>query len=291
MNFLIDPLKNDENYENLIADIRSKSINNFYIHGMVDKSTGLFSYSLRENLNRPVFVVFENEYKAKKAYEAFHMDDSFVFFPELESNTNNIKSLDVEVKSMRIKTIERLIEGENLLVFASLSALQNKLTNYKQFLSLGLNINLKTPIEIDDFSQKLLDLGYEKSYSVESMGQFSVRGGIIDIYPVNRDPVRLELFGDEIDSIRSFEISSQRSIENIDEFKICPIDEFHIPKDRYLDIGEKIGSEVKNAYKKGISKDNIDRKFSKILDLLEEKIVINPDLLIPYVDSDVSSIL
>lgn len=290
MNFLIDPLINDEKYKKLIDDIRSKDINNFYIHGMIDNSTGLFSYSLRENLNRPVFVVFENQYKAKKAYEAFNLDDSFVFFPELESNINNIKSLDVEVKSSRIKIIKRLIDGENLIVFTSLYALQNKLTNYKQFLSLGLNIRLDTLINIDEFSQKLLDLGYEKSYSVESMGQFSVRGGIIDIYPVNRDPVRLELFGDEIDSIRSFEISSQRSIENIEEFNICPLDEFYIPKDKYKDIGEKIGEEIKKAYKKGISKENINGKFSKILDLLEEGIVINPDLLIPYLEIDASNI-
>lgn len=75
-------------------------------------------------------------------------------------------------------------------------------------------------------------LGYERTFQVESTGQFSVRGGILDIYPLTeQNPIRIELWGDEIDSIRSFDAESQRSIENLEEITIYPASELILTED------------------------------------------------------------
>ena len=72
-------------------------------------------------------------------------------------------------------------------------------------------------------ARKLVEMGYEKNYQVESPGQFSIRGGIVDIFDLTREnPVRIELWGDEVESIRSFDIESQRSIENMTQVSIYP---------------------------------------------------------------------
>ena len=80
-------------------------------------------------------------------------------------------------------------------------------------------------------ARQLVKMGYEKNYQVEAPGQFSVRGGIVDIFDLTREnPVRIELWGDEVESIRSFDIESQRSIEKLTEVSIYPATELILSK-------------------------------------------------------------
>ena len=89
-----------------------------------------------------------------------------------------------------------------------------------------LHFKSDSVIDLDQLKADLVDLGYERVGQVELPGQFSVRGGIIDIYPLTEEnPWRIELWDDEIDSIRSFDAESQRSLENIDEITIYPATE------------------------------------------------------------------
>ena len=82
-------------------------------------------------------------------------------------------------------------------------------------------------LKLDEIEQKLSKIGYDREVQVEGPGQFAVRGGILDIYPLTEEmPVRIELWGDEVDSIRTFDVESQRSIENLSEIIIFPAQEF-----------------------------------------------------------------
>ena len=83
-------------------------------------------------------------------------------------------------------------------------------------------------IDLEALKQKFAEMGYERVGQVESKGQFSVRGGIIDIFPMTEDcPIRIELWDEEVDSIRSFDAQSQRSMENLDELTLYPAAELH----------------------------------------------------------------
>ena len=78
-------------------------------------------------------------------------------------------------------------------------------------------------IDLEDLSRCLTDMGYERQSQVEQPGQYSIRGGIVDLYsPTEECPYRIELWGDEIDTIRSFEVESQRSIERVEQITIFP---------------------------------------------------------------------
>ena len=88
-------------------------------------------------------------------------------------------------------------------------------------LEVGKEISLYT------IKEQLTNIGYERTDMVEGRGQFSVRGGIIDVFPLTtKDPVRIEFWGDEIDSIRYFDVISQRSIDTLNAISDLPIEEF-----------------------------------------------------------------
>ena len=89
-----------------------------------------------------------------------------------------------------------------------------------------LTIGQDSIVEIEALAKKLVRLGYERTGQVEGGGQFAVRGGILDVFPLTEElPVRIELWGDEVDSIRSFDPESQRSVENLEQARIYPASE------------------------------------------------------------------
>ena len=104
---------------------------------------------------------------------------------------------------------------------------------------------------MDKIKKELVSLGYERNVQVETVGQFAIRGGILDIFPTSSEcPYRIELFGDEIDGIRSFDVDSQRSIENINELDVYPAAEMILDDNRIEDGMKKISKEHKAFAKK-----------------------------------------
>ena len=102
-------------------------------------------------------------------------------------------------------------------------------------------------LDIEDMKERLRDLGYERTGQVDGMGQFSIRGGIIDIFPLTEElPVRIELWGDEVDSIRSFDPESQRSITQMDSVLIYPAAELTLTKEQMENGTDRIEKEGKS---------------------------------------------
>lgn len=105
-------------------------------------------------------------------------------------------------------------------------------------------------LDIGDMKERLRDLGYERTGQVDGMGQFSIRGGIIDIFPLTEElPVRIELWGDEVDSIRSFDPESQRSITQMDSVLIYPAAELTLTKEQMENGTDRIEKEGKKQEK------------------------------------------
>lgn len=146
----------------------------------------------------------------------------------------------------RIKCLKRLLEGKPVTVittFSSLMAPQIPLSVWQEHL---LNINGKSQIDEKKLAELLVEMGYEKNYQVEMPGQFSIRGGIVDIFDLTQEnPYRIELWGDEIESIRSFDVLSQRSIENLSSITIYPAGEMLLSERRLKAGMEKIEKEGK----------------------------------------------
>lgn len=144
--------------------------------------------------------------------------------PELDVLTFSAAARSVELIARRMDVLGRLMREERIIVLARAAAAVQKGISKQEFSRLSLHLKLGDVIERDALLAKLVQLGYEHAEEVEGMGQFSARGGIVDVFPINSlVPVRIEFFDDEIDSLREFELQSKRSIRNTSSLSVLPL--------------------------------------------------------------------
>ena len=147
-----------------------------------------------------------------------------VELPELDVLTFSAAARSVELIARRMDVLGRLIRGERVIVLAKAAAAVQKGISRQEFSRLSLHVKLGDVLERDALMQKLVQLGYEHVEEVETLGQFSARGGIVDIFPINSlVPVRVEFFDDEIDSLREFDLATKRSIRNTSSLAVLPL--------------------------------------------------------------------
>ena len=123
----------------------------------------------------------------------------------------------------RMQVFKHLLEDEGGVVVTTVDGLMDHLLPLSRIKESCLNIMVGQTLDMEEIKHLLTGMGYERMGQVDGMGQFSVRGGILDVFPLTEEvPVRIELWGDEVDSIRSFDAESQRSIQQMDEVTIYP---------------------------------------------------------------------
>ncbi|WP_110953642.1 transcription-repair coupling factor [Anaerosinus massiliensis] len=149
---------------------------------------------------------------------------SILELPALDLITFSAAAKSIELAAKRMDVLGRLIRKEKMIVLATAAASIQKGLSKLEFERSSLNITMGMEIERDEILEKLVQLGYERVEQVDSLGKFSARGGILDIFPINSQaPIRVEFFDNEIDSLREFDINSQRSIENITNVDVLPL--------------------------------------------------------------------
>jgi transcription-repair coupling factor (superfamily II helicase) len=132
------------------------------------------------------------------------------------------KSLDLAAKRMNVLSV--MAAGQPVIILATVGAAMQKVLPLTDFLNNRVILSDHGVLDRDDLLSILVRFGYERTDEVNSAGQFAARGGIIDVFPLSRDyPVRLELFGDEVDSLRDFDPHTQRSIRAVTTVVVLPI--------------------------------------------------------------------
>lgn len=289
-NMLIDPLKNWKSYNQLIEKINSNN-GPIATYGIVDESIGHINYAINEHVKKPVLIVTYDEMKAKKIYEDIKKfnEENVELFENREVIFYKVDAISSERLVNRLKVFSRVIKGEPIIVVAHIEALLNKIMNPDIYGSHFICIDKEDTINVDDLTNKFIQCGYEREHMVEAVGQFSIRGGIIDFFPPSsQNPYRIELFGDEIDSIRIFDIESQRSLELVDQAYISPVKEVLILDEYREAIIENLNLDLKNATKK-LNKDprvkeRLEEKFLEYIEEIRERVSIsNLDMIIPYI--------
>ena len=298
-NMFIDPLKNLASYEKLIKDIEDKKTP-ISTHGIIDDNLGHMVYALNQHVDKQVLIITYDDKKAKRIYEDIkNFDENRVeLFPNREIVFYKVDALSTEVNNQRLKVLTRLILGESIIVIASIESILNKLIDPGLFKQHMINIKQGDKVELDLLIQGLISCGYERETMVEGVGQFSIRGGIVDFYSPNfQNPYRIELFDDEIDSIRSFDIGTQRSLEVVESTFIAPIKEVFILDDYRNDIISNIKKDINRGTRrlKEGSKErlSIEDKFYGYIEEISQKLHIsNMDMITPYIPREyLSSIL
>lgn len=191
-------------------------------------------------------VLSEDEKSAKERMEEYSLfDKDTAYFPSKDILFYESDLRSNELSKERINTIEKLISEKRLTVFTTPEALMNRLPSRERFRKSFLEIKIGDEIDLENLRLFLISLGYEITGTCEGAGEFSVRGGIIDIFPMTADvPVRIEFFGDEVDSIRSFDVESQKSIEKLYKVKLCPASEFLPDKDEQVDGMKRLSKDA-----------------------------------------------
>jgi transcription-repair coupling factor (superfamily II helicase) len=153
-------------------------------------------------------------------------ENVIVEIPPIDIVTFNAAAKSVELAASRMDVLSRIAAGEKVIVLASAEAAAQKVMPLNDFLNNRLKLVNGEKAPRDQIIGALVRFGYERVDQVEDRGQFSVRGGLIDIFSINRQlPLRLELFGDEIDSLREFDPATQRSVSNLAQADILPLTE------------------------------------------------------------------
>jgi len=208
-----------------------------------------------QKLNKKVLIITHDNSRIETIYEDMIrvIDKERVsIFPEIEALPHEKINPDYNILKERISVLNEMqfANHENVVITSGTSILR-KLMPKKYFRKKSIDINIDSEINLNEISTRLVQLGYEREKMVEEPGQFSIRGGILDIYTLVYDnPVRIELFGDEVDSIRFFNVESQRSVENIDDITITPVNEIVFDKKQI----EKFLPKIKRDYKKQIQR-------------------------------------
>ncbi len=209
------------------AEKKGKGI--LQIAGCVNTQKTHLMYALGDGFEYRV-IAFSSEEKAKKAYEEYRIfTDQVYLYPARDLLFYHADIKGKTLTDQRMEVLRALIEKkeqESIAVITTMDAFLDGLPRPEEIRNQKITIDTDSTLDLTRLERELAELGYERESQIEGPGQFAVRGGIIDVFPLTEElPVRIELWGDEIDSIRSFDVESQRSVENLDGITIYPASE------------------------------------------------------------------
>lgn len=199
--------------------------------GLPDINKVHLIHSVCEKLNKKAFIITPNDATAVKVYENLsQFQKGVLLYQKREFTFLDVEGISREYEQLRLGVLARIIEGNYTAVVASVGA-ANQLTMPPSALSeRTFKITTGEDINLDETVERLVKAGYTRFDQVDGTSQFSVRGGLLDIFPPSSDePVRIELWGDTVDSITSFDISTQRRTDMVEDVAIIPSTEVLFP--------------------------------------------------------------
>lgn len=220
------------------------------LSGLSDSGKVHFIYSTRFYTDKPVVIVTYNELELKKIKEdmKFFSDENILVFPKKEVVYYDIDTMNKDATMDRLSIYKKLYNNDSCIILTTIEALMQRTISKNKLFSNVLQLEVGMTLLLEELTNKLVSLGYERTDMVEGRGNFCVRGGIVDVFPLTTEnPIRIEFWGDEIDSIRVFDVESQRTIEPIKEINILPAEEFLVNSEELETVGNKILEKYPNA--------------------------------------------
>lgn len=234
-------------FKQITADLQPK--NHQLITGISGSARTELLSALSKEGRRPILVVtdtishmqelasdLENLLPANRVYQ----------FPVEEVLAAEVATSSPNYRLQRVLALNALINNEPAVVVASAAGLRRNIISPEYFAQSSLKIKTGGEVDPAKIRQQLSAMGYQYQKMVLRPGDFAIRGSIIDIYALNTDnPVRIDLFDTEVDSLRYFDASTQRSIDNVEEVQILPATDFIIPATEFSRVYEALDTEYK----------------------------------------------
>lgn len=289
--YIIEPLLESKDYKNIIENITKEF--HISINGPSESQRAHISYAICSHLNSKGIFIAYNDLQARKIYEDFSyfFDKDVILFSSKEIMLHDVEAKSYDAVYDRITALDRILKSDYRFIVISAEAICQKLIDRELFKSSCLNFDQDSRIDLTFLIHKLVSIGYERVTTVEGKGQFAVRGGIIDIFPVNSENAyRIELFDDEIDSIRTFDVLSQRSVERTESIEILPAREMLYDRSELDGIISRIQNDLtaqKEKIDKNVQQDyliKLDEKISHDIEKFKENFYFpGMDKYIPYI--------
>ncbi len=244
------PVQDLQSYERL-RGILEETSGVIQVSGCIDAVKPHVIYNCGNEYKHRIIVTF-HEQKAKELYEEYlFFDRRTAYYPAKDILFYQSDIRGNVLTAERINALKMMAEEQECTVITTFDGLMNPMPVPEKFIQAVIKISAGDELQLDGLTRHLTELGYEKNFQAQTRGEFSVRGGIVDIFPLTEEnPFRIELWGDEVDSIRSFDPESQRSIENLETVHIYPACELVLTEEERRNGTERILKEAQKASEK-----------------------------------------
>jgi len=226
MQALIAPLMELAEFETVLKK-RKQEQGILQFAGCVNSQKTHMMYALSDGFDFKI-IATSSEMKAKQIYEEYRFLDSDIYqYPAKDLLFYQADLRGKYLLKQRMEVFRAIMEGRGATVVTSFDGFMDALLPLDIMRERIRMFKVGDVVDFEVIKKDMVLLGYDREEQIEGPGQFAVRGGILDIYPLTEEvPIRVELWGDEIDSIRTFDVESQRSIENLEEITIYPASDF-----------------------------------------------------------------
>lgn len=220
-------------FDNLLKN--EKSIVNC---GLTSELKSIYTYNKFIEKDKNILYVTNTLYESTMIYQSIsNYTDNVLFFPMDDFLTSEALAISPEFEITRIETLTKLLENKKYIVITNLMGLLRYLPEKKLYKNSFINLKKNEDYKINEIINKFYNIGYKRESVVYKTGEMAVRGFVVDIFPSNSiNPVRIEFWGDTIDSIRIFDCDNQRTLKEIDEVIINPNSEFICEKEVNEDL-------------------------------------------------------
>lgn len=295
MNLILKELEKSSKYNDFIENLENKK-SPIAISGLTGVAEASIIAKCLEQTKRSIFIITYNEIQAQALVNdlKFFTED-VAYLPKKEIITYDYVAESKNLPYERIEILNKIYKKQKLIIVTSVETIKQKIISKDTLYKNVLKFKVGDRCDLEVLKQKLVDLGYQRFDLIDGRGEFSVRGGIIDISTTESTGIRIELWGDEIDSIRHFNIISQRSIDNIEKIEIFPAHEYiletsiekvakNISNNVYPEnISEKVESDLEKI-RNGEYISKIDRYFNSFYGKQETVLEYIDDKYLVFVD-------
>lgn len=241
---LIEAFSKDPDLQSVMAGVKA-GMKEQLVSGLSGSARQIMLAALFEEVKRPMLIVTHNMFSAQKIAEDLQealTPEQVLLYPANELVAAESAVSSPETLAQRIDVLMKCAQGFSGVVVAPFSGVRRFLPAPEVMGSARIRIEDGGTLSVDEFMARMIEMGYERVERVEGKGEMSLRGGIIDFYPMTSQlAFRVELFDDEVDSIRTFDPADQRSIDKVKEVTITPCKEIIADQHRLVQAAEAAG--------------------------------------------------
>ncbi len=251
-------LQSKEDVQSIISGL-ADGMKEQLVAGLAGSARSMLVSVMNESTHRPVLLVTHQLIQAQQLYDDLldlAGEEQVHLYPVNELIASEIATSSPELRSQRIEALTAWSERKSGILIAPIAALKRMLPQPHYWAKYQLKFTEGEEIDVENYQAALIEMGYEHASMVTRPGEFSQRGGIIDIYPlIEKHPVRIELFDVEIDSIRYFDADTQRSLDRVDKIIVGPATELLLTQEDILSAAERVEKALAESLKNKTSKE------------------------------------